>query len=100
MNCTSSKRSESSKEKRSCSSHSNITCPPSPPSGPAAIRLTCDTNIMSRKSNLKGKSTCDSVPCQSPGPVLSANDSVTTWLHPHLPTPSLTPALNSIYLIH
>ena len=100
MNCTSSKRSESSKEKRSCSSHSNITCPPSPPSGPAAIRLTCDTNVKSRKSNLKGKSTCDSVPCQSPGPVLSANDSVTTWVHPHLPTPSLTPALNSIYLIH
>ena len=89
MNCTSSKRSESSKEKRSCSSHSNITCPPSPPSGPAAIRLTCDTNVKSRKSNLKGKSTCDSVPCQSPGPVLSANDSLTMAPPPPSHPPSL-----------
>ena len=44
---TSSKRSESSKENLSCSSHSNITCPPSSPSG-TAIQFTC--NVVVKKS--------------------------------------------------
>ena len=46
VTATSSKRSESSKENLSCSSHSNITCPPSSPSG-AAIQFTCNINVFS-----------------------------------------------------